>query len=682
MYTPIRSKSLPPDRTKRNTLSPRPNSLPSGRTKRNTMSPRPNSLPSDRTKRNTMRRGKSLLRRTRNIPKTEITKNNWSFEPSTSLKSKVCIEYLGGFVSLSGELIDAQDLLEFYEINDQTKFINLPDGPYNYALGTDNKDNIRFGLIRITPKEYYVHHFSLTRLMTLKDNNLNIIMTGELIKKRDSVVFSDQSGLFIKHQYEKLMNYIKPMDYVEWVEENIITLLQKALDIDNIQFKKHTSLYNSNNKTLRNTFIKKCIRLHKNAKVFSNMEDCRMNIPDSVVGNLCDDPVFLEQEIYKAQQEAIIKTDSLNMNYGTKMCDGESEWIPQAELSNWKPGEIVKNAVINYKNKQPLTWQKKIGEGTFGAVYLMDNGEGLKCALKIDTVPMKDITFSRIIDRKDVKKYNCDIVLAKQFYQVPRVMIMEIGDGTALDAKKNGIEFKVFAKFLINTLTCLVENDLAMPDMKVDNIIYKICSDGKPQFKLIDIDNISLVSGIDGFLAEPTATHIYESPFTPRTGVERLLFTYYAAIYTAINYQTGYRFLGIMPIKKLIANLRKTHPNIYIPYYYEKIIENFHILRKRDLNTKAIQLPWEMRKLKDAIKNEFKHYNRTYSAGKILKYANRTNLFIASIKINNTTDSKLWRVSDGLKYILKIYAEEYNEMKRLILTEIKKMGEIWLNAGV
>ena len=105
-------------------------------------------------------------------------------------------------------------------------------------------------------------------------------------------------------------------------------------------------------------------------------------------------------------------------------------------------------------------------------------------------------------------------------------------------------------------------------------------------------------------------------------------------------------------------------------------------MRKRDLNTKAIQLPWEMRKLKDAIKNEFKHYNRTYSAGKILKYANRTNLFIASIKINNNTDSKLWRVSDGLKYILKIYAEEYNEMKRLILTEIKKMGEIWLNAGV
>jgi hypothetical protein len=614
------------------------------------------------------------LRRTRNIPKTKINKNNWSFEPSTSLKSKVCIEYLGGFVSLAGELIDAQDLLEFYEINDQTKFINLPDGPYNYALGTDNKDNIRFGLIRITPKEYYVHHFSLTRLMTLKDNNLNIIMTGELIKKRDSVVFSDQSGLFIKHQYEKLMNYIKPMDYVEWVEDNIITLLQKALDIDNIQFKKHTSLYNSNNKTLRNTFIKKCIRLHKNAKVFSNMEDCRMNIPYSVVGNLCDDPVFLEQEIYKAQQEAIIKTDSLNMNYGTKMCDGESEWIKQAELVNWKPGDNIKNAVIKYNNAPELKLKEKIGEGTFGEVFIMDNNNGLKCALKIDKVPLKNIEFSRILDLKNIKTINCDIVLAKQFYQVPRVMIMEIGDGTAMDAKKSGIDFKVFAKFLINTLTCLVENDLAMPDMKVDNIIYKICSDGKPQFKLIDIDNISLVSGLDGFTAEPTATHMYDNPFSPRSGVERLLFTYYATIYTAINYETGKKLKGIQPLEYVIKQL----PAIKIPEYYLEIIANFNKVREQYSKTPKMNITKTMTSRQKQLwliwkKNFFSSVHGGTSAGELLKYPRKR----FPIKGSYSKEYK-----KNITRILEIYTNEYNEMKQLILSEIKKMGEIWLNASV
>jgi len=657
-------------------------------THRTRMKPRLRSVSTPRTRMRSRSPPRSPLRsrsrpQLKNIPKTKIN-NSWGFSPRRSNKANVCIEYLGGFVRLTGTLLDAQDLLEFYEIGDKTKFADLPDGPYNYALGTGNGDDIRFGLIRITPKEYYVHHFSLMRLMILKDKNLHIIMTGELVKKRDSVVFSDQSGVFIENQYGSLLNYINTKDYVGWVEQNIIPLLQEKLDSDNIAFKQHTSLYNSNNKDLRNTFIKKCIRLHKNSKIYSNMEDCRTDKPDSDVGNICDDPVILKQKIEEAQQEAVIPAGSSKTNYGIKMCpdDDEDEWIPQAELLNWKPGGDIKNAIIKYEKKPHLTWQRELGEGTFGAVFLMDNGEGLKCALKIDKVPMKDITFSRMVDREDVKKYNCDIVLAKQFYQVPRVMIMELGDGTALDAKKEKIKFKVFAKFLINTLTCLVKNDLAMPDMKADNIIYKKCSDGTPQFKLIDIDNISLVSGIDGFLAEPTATHRYESPFTPRTGVERLLFTYYATIYTAINYQTGYRFVGNIPITKLIANLGETHPNINIPYYYEEIIKNFHILRERDLNTKAIHLPWEMRKLKQAIKREFNHYNSSMSAGRLLKYAKKSILFRVSEKIKNTTDPKLWRVSDGLKYILKIYDEEYNEMKQLILTEIKKMGEIWLNASV
>jgi hypothetical protein len=270
-----------------------------------------------------------------------------------------CFKYLNGYVKLDGPFLDNIELIEFYEFRTKRghniKYKNIPNGDYVFVLGYGNSSkDVRLGLVKINPDEFYSYHYSLLTLMRMRDESLSLIIAGEMTKTENKLEYSDLSGTFFEENYIELIKYIDPQSisnnsklnnktlskYIPWINENITPLISKLLNLSkkNIIFTHAKSLINANSENVRDTFVTRC-QFHSNKKlVYAIQEDCIK--AKNPVGNVCDNPVKLLAEMAKHTNYMKIKFETMEHSLQEKIHKNINELTIPELFTSYKVMEL------------------------------------------------------------------------------------------------------------------------------------------------------------------------------------------------------------------------------------------------------------------------------------------------------------------------------------------------------
>jgi len=264
---------------------------------------------------------------------------------------------------------------------------------------------------------------------------------------------------------------------------------------------------------------------------------------------------------------------------GTVVCV-ENVWIKDCELEEITHGggyqDVGTYVIYTAGQSDMLTLDRQLGQGTYGKVYRYSSVMGKECVLKVLTSSYEE---TPSIDRGGIghAKYveatmNAEVcaIAYTKFFSGGRLQVMELGTVCTESFTHHESKPLSFMKFIGEVCTCLLENSLANPDMKLENVMSVQCASRVDvEFRLIDVDGI-VACGLEKDLSEYASKYKSELPdvlFVETAAtfpiisnadlqcpIMLMVQTWYASLVTCLLAVQYYKHSGISPMIREIYN--------------------------------------------------------------------------------------------------------------------------------
>ena len=176
----------------------------------------------------------------------------------------------------------------------------------------------------------------------------------------------------------------------------------------------------------------------------------------------------------------------------------EEKFFPNLELDFTV--KIRGNKIISLVDDSHNVWINKgeLGSGSYGVVFNFLSHNKKFCDLAVKIIKSDDEFRDEEIMINKINRINCRDFLkigVVTIYNSYKVIVMEKIDGDLQQVKLSNLEnpkqvFKSAARFILNSVKCILREGYYFTDIKLENIGYKKCQDGI-KFTLLDFGSFS-----------------------------------------------------------------------------------------------------------------------------------------------------------------------------------------------